>query len=89
MKAVDITLMITGDQAPEWTCSAVWGGKMVTSAREAFLGSPMIWRSSAVWGSRALWMSNTIQPGAVLRTSAVSKSMSAQGPGSKNARGAN
>lgn len=52
MNAVDNALMTTGDQAPEFSCSAVWGGKL--SARETVLGFPLVWQASAAWGSRVL-----------------------------------
>lgn len=70
MKAVDNALMITGDQAPEWTCSAVWGGKLLRTG-ETILGNPVIWKGSAVWGGRALSVSNMTEPCADLRMWAV------------------
>lgn len=86
MNAVESTPTITGTQTMEWTCSAVWGGKL-RNANETFLASPVIWRSSAVWGSRALWMSHILQPCAVERMPAVGTPR-AQDPGWTQAWGA-
>ena len=73
MTAFDNATMITDDQPPEFTCSAVWGGKL--SAREVFF-SPVVWRGSAVWGSRTLF-TNTV-------TALAVDGLSARVPGSKS-----
>ena len=79
MRAVDNALTIAGDKAPEFTCSAVWGGKL-SSVSETCFGYPVIWRSSAVWGSRISVMRT--QPCADWRTPA----RLSQDPGSNTAR---
>ncbi len=36
MRAVDNALMITEEQAPEFNCSAVWGGKLLSASETSF-----------------------------------------------------
>ncbi len=68
MKAVDNTLMIAGgEEWPELTCSAVWGGKLSASPF-TYLS---ILRSSAVCGSRTFFVHGTTETCEAPRTLAV------------------